>query len=132
MAVLALPACSSSNDDGDATPVDIQTVIDLFVETGSGMRGVEADMSFDSSMALMTVQPVGPFSGQTCTSNVGSNFVRLLCARDDVETFDAPETLWRLTFEHSSAVDPIDLVFGLDCLASDPLGNTFPVACDLD
>ena len=130
VAVLVLPACSSS-DDSDATPMDVRTVIDLVVESGFGIRGMDVDMSFDSSMALTAVQPVGSFSGQTCLSNEGSNFARLTCARDDTETFDAPATLWRLTFEHSSVVDPLDLVLGLDCLASDALGNTFPVACSV-
>ncbi len=130
VAVLVLPACSSSNDS-DATPMDVQTVLDLIVESGSGIRGIDADVSFDPSLVLMAVQPVGFFSGQTCASNEGSNFARLTCARDDVETFSAPATVWRLTFEHTSVVDPLDLVLGLNCLASDALGNTFPVACSL-
>jgi hypothetical protein len=131
-AVLLLPACSSDGDDGDATPMDVQTVLDLTLNSGQGIRGAEVDLGFDASMALMTVQPTGSFSGQTCEANVGSNFADLLCARSDATTFDAPATVWRLTFEHSDAVNPADLIVSLECLASDALGNTFQVACELD
>jgi len=130
-AVLVLPACSSGNSGSDGTPVDITTVLELVINSGAGIRAVEADLSFDSRMALNSAQGVGQFSGETCETNAGSNFARLLCARGDSSTFSAPQTLWRLSFAHSSDLDPVDLVLRIDCLGSDALGNTFPVACEL-
>lgn len=130
-AVLWLPACSSDNGGGDATPVGITTVLELLVSSGSDIRGVEADLSFDPLMSLSSVQAVGQFAGQTCEANTGTNFGRLLCARDDSSTFDAPQTLWRLSFAHSSTFRAEDLVLSLTCLGSDAFGNTFPVACEL-
>ena len=130
-AALMLPACSSDNDSGDATPMEVATVLSLTINSGSGMRGAEADMSFNSSLVLTSVQAVGFFSGQACETNTGSNFARLLCAGEGVSTFDAPETTWYLTFVHTSTIDPVDFIFGLECLASDSQGNTFPVACEL-
>ena len=129
--VLVLPACSSDSED-DTGPVDITTVLELLLGSGMDVRGLQVDLTFDPSMQLIGLQPVGQFSGQTCESTIGSNFADFLCARDSASTFDAPQTLWRLSFEHSSAVNPEDLILSLDCLASDSLGNTFPVACDLE
>ena len=130
LAVLASLACSSSDGSGgdDGTS---RTVFGIRLESGSTMRGAQADLTFDPSLVVVGVQPVGPFLGETCEVNVGSNFLSLVCVKPETETFDSPATAWRVTVDRPASVAPEDLILSLACLASDPLGNTFPIACEL-
>ena len=77
------------------------------------------------------MEPAGIFLGDTCEENVGSNFLNLLCVQDAGDTFDAPAPAWTLTVDHPGGSSPGDFVLSLTCLASDDIGNTFPVACSL-
>lgn len=130
VAVLASLACTSSNGSGDGDGTS-RRVVGIRLESGSTMRGAQADLAFDPGLVVVSVQSVGPFLGETCEMNVGSNSLSLVCVKPEMETFDSPVTAWRVTVDHPASVAPEDLILSLACLASDPLGNTFPIACGL-
>jgi hypothetical protein len=132
---LVLGACSSSDDGGDAGSVVIDEVLDLLVETGTGLRGVQAELSWDPAVDLLDAEPAGPFAGEFCEANVGSNFANLLCVIEQSGgSFDAPAVAWRVTIRHQAGLDVTDPDSGLvtlSCLATDPAGATRLVGCAL-
>jgi hypothetical protein len=126
-AVLALAACSSSNDAPDAV---IETSWVIQILSGNGLRGVNVDMRHGDDFAVMSVTPVGPFAAANCEQNVSSGQVRLSCAVS-ADT-DAPFQGWRLVLQHEARVHPDRVLTSMACQGSHADGSTFAVTCDLD
>lgn len=129
-ALVLLSACSSGGGDGGGGGTQ-RSGLRLIIDSGSDLRGIEVVMNHDPALVVIGVEPAGIFIGDTCESNVGSNFLNLLCVQGAGDTFDAPAPAWALTVEYPGGTSPADYVLSLTCEASDEIGNTFEVACSL-
>ena len=121
----SLLGCDSSDDEGT-----VESTFDIRLTTGTAMRGISLTLTKASDFSVVSIEPADdPIGSGTCTENVTSSEIRATCAT--TSSFSAPIDAWRITMSHQSDRDLDQGIIDLECEASDALGTTFAVGCQV-